>query len=111
MSILLGRLSSAVMGLGVHTTAVWGDVTRNFACPHGEPDGRVDFIPDVISVSDKFSNVNCPVPKGRADLQPTVPDLLINSSDVLACLDAFSGVPYPFAMGASCPLTVQSPAA
>ncbi len=65
----------------------------------------VDLENDVLGVLDKFANVN-DLQKSRADLEPgydgtnNAPDLKVTvANDVLFCLDAFTGAPYPFPPG------------
>lgn len=69
----------------------------------GPPDGTVDVVNDVQGVLDKYWNTNA-LQKARADLlglgspePPETPDQLVGIvPDVMACLDAFVGTPYPF---------------
>jgi hypothetical protein len=88
----------------------WGDVCGpgpGGACT-SVSDGVVDVANDVLGVLDKFANVNS-LQKARADIEPgddgfnNGPDFKVNvASDVLYCLDAFGGAPYPFAPGDPC---------
>jgi hypothetical protein len=71
-------------------------------------DGTVDVANDVLGVLDKFANVNN-LQKARADLEPgddgagNGPDFKVNvANDVLYCLNAFTGAPYPFQPGDPC---------
>ena len=77
----------------------WGDICGpgpGGACK-GVADGVVDVTNDVLGVLDKFANVNN-LQKARADLEPNLLDFKINvAMDVLHCLAAFGGAPYPFA--------------
>ncbi|UCC30486.1 MAG: hypothetical protein JSU86_20095 [Phycisphaerales bacterium] len=82
--------------------SVWGDVVRNCTtCPCGAPDGTVGIPTDVTAVLDKFKNLVPPslpcaaVTKVRADLEPQIPDQVINITDVTYTLDAFRGFGYP----------------
>ena len=85
--------------------AGWGDVCGpgpGGACK-GVADGIVDVTNDVLGVLDKFANVNN-LQKARADLEPNLLDFKINvAMDVLHCLAAFGGAPYPFAPKAADP--------
>ena len=83
----------------------WGDVSAVLPadCPRTPPDNSVDLVLDVIAVLAKFSNNFCAVLKSRADLEPHSPDQLINISDVLQALNAFSGLPYPDPAPFGCP--------
>ena len=70
-------------------------------CP--PPDASVDITTDVTSILSKFRNVGGPT-KSRADLEPALPDGLVNISDVTFCLNAFSGDGFAFAADANpCP--------
>jgi hypothetical protein len=92
------------------TQAKWGDVCGpgpGGACS-GVADGTVDVTNDVLGVLDKFANVN-DLQKARADLEPgddgtnNGPDFIVNvANDVLYCLDAFTGAPYPFSPDDPC---------
>ena len=46
---------------------------------------------------DKFRNLVGAVLKSRADIEPNLPDWLVNISDVTYVLDAFRGFAYPAA--------------
>ena len=78
-------------------TSIWGDLVKDCATsPCGGPDGSVDVATDVVALLDKFSAAPGSPIKARADLGPDVPDFIIDISDVLGTLDAFSGGGYPF---------------
>lgn len=89
------------------TNARWGDAVGLFDGGAGgwsPPDGSVDVTSDVIAVLDKFSNKATAPGKARVDLEPATPDQIINITDVVRALGAFSGLAYPFAPGtAPCP--------
>ena len=83
----------------VHTS-IWGDLVSNCTTtPCGPPDGSIDVVTDVTAALDKFRNLTGAPIKARCDLEPHVPDLIINISDVTYVLDAFRGDPYPFTPG------------
>lgn len=94
------------------TQAIWGDVCGpggGGACT-ADPDGVIDATNDVLGVLDKFANANL-LPKIRADLEPgdDGPDFLVNvANDVLYTLEAFTGLPYPFAPHDPCGLGLGS---
>jgi hypothetical protein len=76
----------------------WGDVA---GLPlgggaFGPPDARVDIISDAIALLNKFNNRPNALPKARCDIQPALPDLVIDIVDVSRAIDAFRGMPYPF---------------
>ncbi len=78
-------------------TSQWGDVTAGCATPPcSPPDGRVDVTTDVTAILAKFRNTGEAPRKARADIEPALPDLMVNISDVTFALDAFRGHSYPF---------------
>ncbi|RME38779.1 MAG: hypothetical protein D6788_06770 [Planctomycetota bacterium] len=78
-------------------TSAWGDVTGGCTPPPcSPPDGRVDVTVDVTAVLDKFRNAPGALGKARADVDPIIPDQLIQIADVTRVLDAFRSGPYPF---------------
>ncbi len=98
---------SAALQLG--TVSRWGDAVGRIgpgqpACPWPPSDGFVDVTVDVLAVLEKFANRSCAPIKARADVEPCIPDLKVNISDVTKVLDAFRSLPYPYAPGTSgCP--------
>jgi hypothetical protein len=84
--------------------SVWGDVCgpgSGGACS-AVADGVVDVTNDVLGVLDKVANLN-DLQKARADIAPREPDFIVDvPNDVLYCLEAFTGDPYPFAPGDPC---------
>jgi hypothetical protein len=73
------------IGSGSATTKVWGDA-----------DGQngVDVF-DVVCVMDGSQGVFTNCGRNADDQKPGAPDGLVDLDDVLATLDAFSGLPYP----------------
>jgi hypothetical protein len=81
--------------LAISTTR-WGDLVGNCTViPCTPPDGVVNITTDVTAVLDKFKNLPGAVMKSRADLDPNLPEWLVNITDVTVCLDAFLGGTYP----------------
>jgi len=79
------------------TTSIWGDLVGTCAViPCSPPEGVVNMATDVTACLDKFRNLEGAVLKSRADIEPNLPDGLVNISDVTYVLDAFRGFPYPF---------------
>ena len=81
------------------TMNIWGDMGGPYNAAEGEweaPDGRVDITIDVTAVLDKFRNLATAPTKARAEIEPSVIDMVINISDVTFVLNAFGGSPYPF---------------
>ncbi|UCC30603.1 MAG: hypothetical protein JSU86_20710 [Phycisphaerales bacterium] len=75
----------------------WGDLVGNCTVsPCTPPDGVVGIPTDVTACLDKFKNLVGAPRKARCDLEPALPDHLINISDVMYSLDAFRGFDYPF---------------
>ena len=89
------------------TQSRWGDLVSNcVTCPCGPPDGSVGIPTDVTAVLDKFKNLalfDCYAPvKVRAEHDRCTPDQRIDIPDVMFCLDAFRGFPYPPVPFADC---------
>jgi hypothetical protein len=75
--------------------SAWADVVKDCSTtPCGAPDG-ITGVADVTAILDKFKNLEGNVTKTRADLEPRVPDQLVNITDVTFCLGAFLGETYP----------------
>ena len=88
-------------------TSIWGDIVKDCTTtPCGPPDGGVDIVTDVTSVLDKFKNLANAPAKTRADVEPSLADLLINISDVTFVLNAFGGSAFPFAPVIQTPCTL-----
>ena len=78
-------------------TALWGDTLEHCGTiPCLPPDGVVSIL-DVTEIIGRFVSDPNSISKTRADLEPATLDLTINISDALRALEAFSGLPYPFA--------------
>ena len=81
-------------------TSQWGDVCRlidpvTMSWP--APDGTVDIVSDVVACLDCYgSRPHAPI-KARVDVEPNIPDQLVNITDCMLILDAFRGLPYPMA--------------
>jgi hypothetical protein len=88
----------------VVTQPVWGDIGDRNTCPMLPPDGIADLIPDVTRTLSKFSNALCAPKKMRTDVEPAIPDMQINTTDVLQLLNAFSSgsASYSFEAGPAC---------
>jgi hypothetical protein len=79
------------------STSRWCDIVSDCTTrPCGPPNGIVGISTDAIAVVDKFKNLAYASVKTRCDLEPNVPDLLINITDVAYVIDAFIGQDYPF---------------
>jgi choice-of-anchor B domain-containing protein len=89
----------------VYQTSQWGDLSGGLPadCPRTVPDNSVDLILDCVAILNKFANDSCAMLKSRADIEPHIPDQRINITDVLQCVNAFSGLPYPFPAPVGCP--------
>ena len=87
--------------LGI-STPLWGDIVDvASACPNGPPNGLAE-IHDVLAALHKFQNLLCAPIKGRADVDPIVPNRKVDITDVLRISTA-PGFPYPFTPPAACP--------
>lgn len=90
----------------VVATSRWGDVSGSFDSGAGiwkAPDGTVDFFSDVLAVQAKFSNdTNAPM-KGRCDIDPDLPNRVVDVTNVSRVLNAFQGFSYPFGGPIPCP--------
>ncbi len=79
----------------------WGDIGGPFdgTTPPGyyvASDNNVSVTIDVTACLSKFSNrAGAPI-KARADVEPCVPDLKVNISDVTQVLNGFRNVAFPF---------------
>ncbi|UCC29835.1 MAG: CRTAC1 family protein [Phycisphaerales bacterium] len=84
------------------TASIWGDVVGHCAViPCTPPDGVVGIPTDVTAVLDKFKNLEGAPAKARCDIEPWIPDLLVNIADVTYVLEAFRGFAFPFEPGPS----------
>ncbi len=71
--------------------------------PCTPPDGRVDIVTDILAIIAKFGSRPGAPAKIRVDLEPGMLDMKINITDVTFALDAFRGLPYPFAPSTTTP--------
>ncbi|MFQ5494632.1 MAG: hypothetical protein ACE5EX_04560, partial [Phycisphaerae bacterium] len=79
------------------TMSAWGDVAgRPVGGQSTPPDLQVEVISDAVAVLDKFAGKASAPAKVRVDLEPAVPDGLINISDVVQTINAFRGQAFPF---------------
>ena len=62
-----------------------------------DPDGSVDITSDVLSIIARFGGIATAPVKTRVDLATSVPNGTIDITDVLVAINAFQGLPYPFA--------------
>jgi hypothetical protein len=62
----------------------------------GPRDGTVSIVTAVVAILDKFRNHTGAPLKARTDLEPSLPDLKINITDVMYAIEAFTGEGYPF---------------
>ena len=77
-------------------TARWGDTVKDLSSDPAEPpDGSVDII-DCMAIVARFQSEPTAISKTRAELEPGCPDLVINITDVMQCVNAFQGLLYPF---------------
>jgi len=81
---------------------VWGDIGNGTDCPMEPPNGVVSLVPDVTAALAKFSNNFCAPKKTRVEVEPAGLDMLVNITDVLKLLNAFTAVPYDLEAGPAC---------
>jgi len=82
------------------TQAGCGDINKDVsACPNAAPNESVGVVTDVIGALNKFSNIDCAMQKTRVYAHPNNVDFAIDIPDVVLCLDAFVGEPYPCGAG------------
>ena len=84
-------------------TAPWGDLVGVFV--DGEwtpPDGDVTFL-DVSAGVECFVSSPVAPPRERCDINPAVPDNVIDFVDILYAVRGFQGVAYPFEEPDPCP--------
>ncbi len=87
--------------LNVDTNS-WGDSVGAFDAGFamwGPADGVVNVTTDVVAQLDKFSNLPSAPAKVSVDIDPSLPNHVINITDVTRTLDAFRGASYPFQPG------------
>ncbi len=89
----------------VVTNSIWGDVVSDCSVlPCGPPNNSADLPFDTVAILDKFVNLATGPIKSRCDIDPEVPNRIIDISDVTRSVDAFGANPYPFATDAAvCP--------
>lgn len=87
------------------TTARGGDVATPFNPPSSsvQPDSA-----DVVAVLNKFRNQTGAPSKAIAQIQPNTLELNVDvgALDIVACIDAFRGLAYPYSGPCPCPSTV-----
>ena len=83
-------------------TSKWGDIVRAFGQGvQNIPDGKVELI-DYMSVINKFEDAPGTLSKTQTDLDPTIPNRIIDILDIIQAVDAFQGIAYPFAGPTGC---------
>ncbi len=86
-----------VVAQATAVTAIWGDTVGAFA--EGvwpRPDGAVD-IGDAVAALERFSVTPTAPPIEWCDIHPETPNEILDILDITSILDAFAGMPYPFA--------------
>lgn len=88
------------------TTARWGDVVAPFNPP--ESSTQPDSL-DVVAMLDKFRNQPNTPSGSVAHLQPNLPMFVqaVGAMDIVATVDAFRGLAYPFSGPCACPSEVN----
>ena len=77
------------------STSKYGDTILSCAgCPCEPPEGIVNVI-DCKAIADRFVSASCAPIKARVDIEPGIPDRVINVTDLVACFfTGFPGVDY-----------------
>lgn len=84
---------------------LWGDTVGVFDSETGQwlwPDGAVTGLDIVATLRASVGDPAAP-PISWVDVHPQVPDRVVNGTDILQVVNAFRGVPYPFAQPEDCP--------
>ncbi len=71
---------------------------RRTTTPCGPPAGTIRVVTDVVTTLDEFRNLLGAPLKARTDLEPSLPDLKINITDVTYAIEAFTGGRIPSAV-------------
>ena len=83
-------------------TSKWGDLVGAFDATFGfwtAPDGTVNVTSDILAMLETFQSTPGFPRKVRIDVEPAIPNGVVNILDVVFVLDAFRGLPYPFQPG------------
>ena len=81
-------------------TGKWGDVT--------DPVNVTNFQ-DISALIAKFQGAVGAIGKTRVDLEPNIPNRIVNFLDIAQDVGAFQGRAYPFAGPCACPSTATCP--
>ncbi|MBI3836290.1 MAG: right-handed parallel beta-helix repeat-containing protein [Planctomycetes bacterium] len=82
-------------------TGRWGDVAAPFQAPSPAPLTQPN-ITDVAACVDKFKAVPAAIIVARADVNPAIPNHVVDIADVANIVDAFKILVYPFPGPAAC---------
>jgi len=85
------------------TSKFWGDCVGDFDGVLWSPPNGVQNISDVQAAIVTFQAGASAAPLTWMDVEPEVPNRIVNINDVFALILAFKGEPYPFADPADCP--------
>ena len=85
-------------------TSLWGDLVGNCAVtPCTPPDDAVNIATDLVAILDTFSGLPTGAGKVRVDIEPGLPNNIVDIVDVTRGQDAFRGFAYPFDGPQGCP--------
>lgn len=84
-------------------TQRWGDVMAPFQDAHATAALTQPNISDVTAIIDKFKNSPTAPVVARGDLNPAVPDTVVNIAHVASVIDGFKAFAYAFADLTKCP--------
>jgi hypothetical protein len=77
-------------------------VAAPFQSPSPQPLTQPN-VTDIATVVDKFKALPTAVIVARCDLNPSVPDFLVNIADIASTVDGFKGLAYVFPGPGTCP--------
>lgn len=77
------------------TTTRWGDIVGQYGqTGWTPPDGVVNISSDAVACVDAFKGLSTAPLTECADLEPEIPDYVINITDIMMVVDAFKGFLY-----------------
>ncbi|MBU0717048.1 MAG: hypothetical protein KJ749_02270 [Planctomycetes bacterium] len=83
--------------------SAWGDVVGSLVASEWTgPNGVVNFD-DVVAAVQFFTSATTAPPLTWVDIEPEVPDAILNFADIMQMVLAFQGEPYPYRAPADCP--------
>ena len=81
----------------------WGDIVGEFNGVAWTPPNGVQNFVDVQAAVKTFQDGESTAPLIWADVEPEIPNRIVNFTDVFLLVLAFRGEPYPFSAPVDCP--------